>query len=99
MQTPALERLMGAYFHQDFTETHGGPWQTISAFLSGEPGLAVSLSREIEMVLRALPTEDDVERYLDELGCEYWPGPAEGGYRGWLAAVAAYVSARTGSTS
>lgn len=99
MQTPALKQLMGAYFHEDFNEVHGCAWQTVDAFLDTEPEEADALLEEIADVLSHVPDDAETERYLARLSCHFWPGPKQGGYRGWLAAVAAYVSSRTGTAT
>ena len=93
MNTPALEHLMGAYFHQDFHDLYGGAWQTLEAFAADSPDEATRLPAEIAFVLSAHSSDDALEGYLDELGCEYRPQPGEGGYRGWLEEIARRVSA------
>ena len=95
MQTPELRQLMAAYFHQDFMDVHGGVWEAVDAFVRVDPGRAGALLSEIELVLRELPTEPEVDMYLDQLGCEYWAPPEEGGYRGWLTEIARRVAAAT----
>jgi hypothetical protein len=93
MNTPALEHLMGAYFHQDFHDLYGGVWQTLEAFVIDSPDEAARLPEEIALALSAHSSDDALERYLDQLGCEYRPQPGDGGYRGWLEEIARRVSA------
>lgn len=95
MDTPTLKHLMGAYFHQDFEEVDGGAQQALSAFLADGPDKAAALLREIADVLHRFPAEADVDTFLTGLGCAYWAPPEEGGYRGWLTDIAAYVAAQS----
>jgi hypothetical protein len=95
MQTPALKHLMSGYFHQDFGLVHGSPSDTVSAFARDSPEEAADLPEEIAWVLAEFQVEDQVERYLDQLGCEYFASPDDGGYRGWLAAIAEQVRTAT----
>lgn len=87
MDTPRLGTLMGAYFHEDWVDD-GDEDSTVRLFLGEQPG-SVEIVREIDQVLTAMPNEEDVERYVLGLGACYVPGPDEGGYRGWLASIAA----------
>lgn len=96
MQTPALKHLMSGYFHQDFALVHGSPSDTVAAFVRDAPEEALDLSHEIESILAQLPSDQDVERYLEQLGCEYFAQPEDGGYRGWLNSIAKQVRRTTG---
>ena len=91
MQTPSLEHLMSAYFHQDWYEEHGDEWANLQDFVEGEPELAPRLPIEIEQVLAHLPTDDRVDAYLRSLGSYYTTTPEEGGYRGFLQEIARRV--------
>lgn len=93
MRTPALKRLMSAYFHQDFHDAYGGVWEAIDAFISELPEEAARTPDEIKWVLGHFETETAVEKYLDELGCDYYVRQEDGGYRGWLDAIARRVDA------
>lgn len=84
MQTPALEQLMGAYFHQDFHDDYGDIWGTVDAFTAEEPKLASALPDEIAQVLARFPLEAEVDSYLESLGSSVYLDQADGGYRGWL---------------
>ena len=95
MDNPELKKLMAAYFHQDFDEVHGGVWETVDAYVRADPVRASLLPAEIDRVLQELPTEDEVDRYLDGLGCQYLAAPEDGGYRGWLTEIARRVSEAT----
>ena len=83
METPALSLLMGGYFHQDWYDEHQDEWANIGEFLTSEP-IAVHLPAEIELVLEAMPTDEQVEAYLAGLGSCYVADPAGDGYRDWL---------------
>ena len=88
MNTPALEHLMGAYFHQDFHDLYGGVWKTLEAFTAASPDEAARLPDEITRLLVSHPSDQAIEEYLDRLGCEYRPPVDSGGYRGWLEEIA-----------
>ena len=51
MRTPALKRLLSAYFHQDFHLMDGGVWERVDAFISEDPEDAHALPTEINRVL------------------------------------------------
>ena len=88
MRTPALEHLMGAYFHQDWTlsgDTHMG---VVDQFVRDEADLAARLPLEILHVLSETPDDDELETLLESMGCEVYPQPRELGYRRWLSAIA-----------
>jgi hypothetical protein len=91
MNTPALAHLMGAYFHQDFHDLYGGVWQTLDAFTSDAPEEAAQLPEEIALLVNT-HSDQEIELYLDRLGCEYRPQESEGGYRGWLSDIARRAS-------
>ena len=96
MTTPsAIEHLTGTYFNQDFHVTHGGVWETVAAFMEDEPELAARLPDEIRSALIRYPTEQLVQDYLAEIGCEYRAQPGDSGYRGWLTEIARRVEAGT----
>lgn len=94
MTTPALHRLMGTYFHQDwdiFGSTH---MEVVDRFGIDEPELAAALPAEIDHVLSTVHDEAGLGDYLDSLGCDVWADPDSGGYRQWLAHIAAHVRQR-----
>jgi hypothetical protein len=99
METPMLEQLVGAYFHPDWADDADED-ATVRQFLTEAPGSA-GIAEEIDWVLAAMPTEDEVRTYLLELGSCYTPAAGEGGYRDWLRSIAARAadSARGGATS
>ncbi len=94
-QPPALEQLMGAYFHQGWYLDAADEWGVVDRFVAESPAMAAKVPAEIARVLATQVTEEAVEKYVADLGCEYWADPQEGGYRGWLTEVASRVSAAT----
>lgn len=42
---------------------------------------------QLDDLLRAAGSEDELDHELDRLGCEYYAAEDPGGYRGWLTAV------------
>ena len=86
-QSPALEYLLGTYFHQDFRLEHGGVWQTVEAFLAENPDDATALPGEIDAVLGALP-DADLPRLFAEFGSDFAPTAEIGGHRGFLVELA-----------
>lgn len=88
MRTPALEHLMGAYFHQDWTLSGDTHMSVVDQFVQDEPAMAAGLPLEIHQVLSETPDDDELESLLDRMGCEVYPQPRELGYRRWLNAIA-----------
>jgi len=94
-QTPALEQLMGAYFHQDWYLDADDEWGVVDRFVADAPEMAANIPAEIARVLATHLTEEAVEEYVADLGCEYAADPQDGGYREWLTEVASRVAAAT----
>lgn len=91
-ETPAFWQFTGAYLNQDWPEIHGSPRQALNAFIQREPQLASRMPDEIEQILRQFATEEALRSYVvDNQGACYVPDPDEGGYRGWLEAVATQI--------
>lgn len=88
LETPALEHLAGAYFHQDWFEDVGDSDRVVARFVAESPQLAPLLPDEIGALLTELPDDGDVHVHLLDLGCEFRAGPEEGGYTAWLRHVA-----------
>ena len=85
METPALRLLMAAYFHLDWYDEHQDEWANLNDFLTGE-SLAAQLPTDIDNVLIAFESDDEVHRFLDSLGSCYVA--EQGEYRAWLQEVA-----------
>jgi hypothetical protein len=90
---PALEYLLGTYFHQDFDLVDGGVWETVDAFVSEDPEDAQLLPSEIGNLLLTQPTEDDLKALFERFGSDFVPLPERGGYRGFLTQLAGRVAA------
>ena len=90
MKAPALEQLMGAYFHQDWFEEHGDEWATLQDFLDQEPG-AAAVADEIPVVLARFESEKALGDFLWSIGSYYTPAEGSRGYRGWLEDIAQHA--------
>lgn len=95
MNTPVLQHLMAAYFHQDFFHDYGGVWEPVDAFVREDPSDTDQLVAEIKAVVKRFD-EDELGAYVDNLGAYYVPQPEDGGYRGWLTEIARRVEAAKG---
>lgn len=84
---PALAQLMGAYFHQDFYEVHGGVLEALEDFIKEEPALASALPNEIEAFLETLSDDAAIHRELRRMGCCVFVGDGAGAYRQWLSEI------------
>lgn len=84
MDHPALQHLMGAYLHQDF-DIFGTVEDNVDIFIIQEPSSA-SLVSEIGDVLARLTTEQQLESYLHDLGCQVLP-PGGESRRDWLRGI------------
>ena len=93
---PALDQMMGAYFHQDWHDEAADVAGVIDLYVANEEALAPLLPAEIDHVLATCDTEDELKRLVvDQLGGYYladWDG---GTYRGWLQQIADRVRAAT----
>ena len=92
METPALRRLIGAYVNEDWSEFYDDIWSAVDDYIESAPLLASSLPSDIEAVLREFPTDQGLERYLEQLGIGYQPPTGEGGFRPWLIQVSRRVT-------
>ena len=95
---PAVEQLIGAYFHQDYAVVSGSAQGAVDDFVSDEPGLARLAPTEILKILERTKTEDEARSMLTEFGLDYdptmqdWPS-----HRDWLVNVAEQIEARLGT--
>ena len=94
MDTPALRQLVAAYFHPDWHLEHEDEWANLQDFLAGEP-LTAQLPADVDAVLAAFKTDDEIGRYLQELGSYYIPTQDQGGSRAWLQEVSRRAQAYT----
>jgi hypothetical protein len=95
MSFPALEHLMGAYFHLDWNDEYTDERAAVEDFISGEPQLVTRLPREIELVLNQFESDDDLAAFLRDIDSCYTTTPEQGGYRGWLTSIAERVRTAT----
>ncbi|WP_243056653.1 contact-dependent growth inhibition system immunity protein [Nocardioides sp. SR21] len=86
---PALWHLMGAYLHQDYDLT-GTIDENIDRFVTETPDLAPKLPAEVEEALLELTTEEELDAFVDALGCQVLP-PDNLSHREWLTGIAARV--------
>lgn len=93
METPALDHLLGAYFHQDWRQD-GTEREVVGTFVADEPDLAAALPHEVDALLSDVPGDAELERILREKGSYYMPTVGTGGYRPWLHAIADQVRQR-----
>ncbi|ABL83232.1 MULTISPECIES: contact-dependent growth inhibition system immunity protein [unclassified Nocardioides] len=93
METRALRHFMGAYLHQDF-DLVGSVEDNLALFVRQSPALAAALSDEVADLLAHPFTDGELERLLDEMGCEASP-PVGKTYRDWLTQIADRVRRTT----
>src|SRR5262245_25341260 len=94
--TPALDLLMGAYFHQDWVDENEDEAGVVDLFISQEPGAAKRIPAEIEMVLDQCSREEELRHFIiDVLGAYYLADSNGGTYRGWLTKIADRVRRAT----
>jgi hypothetical protein len=84
MPTPALECLMGTYFHQDWDSLGSSHLEVVDQFAIDAPRMAAALPAEVEQVLASPRTDAELEAMLVGLGCQVLPEPEGMGYRDWL---------------
>lgn len=94
-KTPALAKLMGAYFHQDW-DTYGDEWDVIDVFVRDQPHQAAPLIADIEATLAALTDEAELRAFLlNDLGACFVADADGGTYREWLTQIADHVRVAT----
>lgn len=89
MTEKALDRLIGTYLYQSFTDEYRDAWAAVEDFALSEFAYASLLRCDVNKVLARYSAELELDQYLDHLGLGYHP-PADGwtSYRDWLLAVA-----------
>jgi len=92
-ETPALWQLMGAYLHQDY-DLSGTIDENVKLFVAETPDLAPALPSEVAWALATFTTEEELERFVDDLGCQVLP-PGGISHRAWLTHIADVVRAAT----
>ncbi|MBV8195895.1 MAG: hypothetical protein JOY80_10250 [Candidatus Dormibacteraeota bacterium] len=83
---PALGRLCGAYFHQDWHEEYATTAQAVDAFLrDAPPSLRTAVTGDIDRLLQLQLDDDELGRVLrDGLDCNYVPSIDEVTNEQWL---------------
>ena len=92
MRYPALDQLMGAYLHQDYS-VFGSVEDNVDLFVVETPALAPRLPDEVADLLDSVATDEQIRDILRSLGCQL--RPTEGTYRAWLQQIADRVRAAT----
>ena len=83
---PALHRLFGAYFHQDWHDDYATSTGAIQAFLREAPYATVDTARrELDHLLASPLSDQELGRLLrDGFDCNYVPQVDELSNRAWL---------------
>lgn len=86
---PALHRLFGAYFHQDWQDDYATSTGAVQAFLGEAPYPTVDAARrELDRLLASGLDDEALGRLLrDGFDCNYVPQVDELSNRSWLARV------------
>jgi hypothetical protein len=92
---PALDQLMGAYFHQDW-DMDGDEWDVLALFITDEPELASRIPADVEHTLATYPGEPELKAFIEvELGGCFAADADGGTYRQWLTQIAERVRTAT----
>lgn len=83
---PALHRLFGAYFHQDWHDDYATSTVAVQAFLREAPYATVdSVRGELDHLLASSASDAELGRLLrDGFDCNYVPQVDELSNRAWL---------------
>ena len=88
----ALEHLMGAYFHQDWTEDGGTVEDTVKAFMKEPSDVTAQAVKDIDSLLASAHAEGELSAVLTQMGCDYYAGESDEDYRAWLLEVRRLLS-------
>jgi len=92
--TPALQQLLTAYFHEDWTMDRRNYAEVVRNFADSEPRELVSAARAEARELLAKPLSDEaLEVGLTEVGCYFYLPSAALTARDWLSNVADILEA------
>ena len=99
VEFPALARLFGGYFHQDWHEDYDTTASAVAAFLLDAPSAtAAAAAADIERLLALRLDDGDLGRVLREgLDCNYVPAVDELTNERWLHQLRGLLPARAGS--
>jgi len=81
---PAMKKLFGAYFHQDWIVESGTPEEVLRFFAKNEgPAMASAAAEELMRLYKSKKSVEFKRQLLLDLGCEYAvpEGPA---FLDWL---------------
>ena len=91
-----LRQLMAAYYHQDWWDEYDGSWEAaVDDFVRREPDRVSRTIDEIDALLAASPSEDELDKALEELGNYRTPGDGAHAYLEWMNAIRARLVAHT----
>jgi hypothetical protein len=92
LQFPALALLASEFLHADWPDEYEDVDDAVHAFATERPGLATRLGHEVDNLLAARLSEEQLEDMLvDHLGMAYRPG-RKVTYAQWLEDVALKVN-------
>src|SRR3712207_4270363 len=81
---PALERFLGAYFHQDFRVDAGSLENAVDQLHRAAPRNLRRVHGELAELLAGAPTEPELLEFLDAAGVEIDVSRVAGSAREWL---------------
>lgn len=86
---PALHRLFGAYFHQDWQDDYATSTVAVQAFVREAPAATTDAARrELDRLLASSLDDEGLGRLLrDGFDCNYVPQVDELTNRAWLARI------------
>ena len=82
---------MAGYFHQDWDSYGPDSRAVVEVFVADDPELAAQLSDDVDAALAEHRTDEDMEMFVDGLGCQTDAMTPSGSYRTWLTELAAYA--------
>ena len=85
----ALGTLIGGYLNEDWPDEYGDPWLAVDRFVLWEPDYAPLVRADVEQLVAACGSDDEIEKIMDRFGLGY-AATTDGwsSYRAWLLAVA-----------
>jgi hypothetical protein len=93
-ETPALQQLLTAYFHEDWRMDRRTYAEVVREFIDSEPRELVSAAGAEARALLAQPvTDETLEHSLANVGCYFYLPAAGLPARAWLSEVASLLDA------
>lgn len=95
-RVPHLRTLLGADFNQDWTLDWASVEEVLQARIDrADDARRSALVREIDLLLKSLPADRDIEAFLDHVGSGLVPGvDVDEAPRAWLAKVRDRIQCR-----